>query len=365
MRGLGRACDGGRDPVASAFVEYAEVIDRIKQGRVAPVYLLCGPQSFMIEAVVGALREAVEADKHGTFACETFHGDEDHGSRIAAAAREIPMLVARRLIVVREAQALAACAESVEAIVRYLKQPSPTTILVLCAPTFDARTRLARTVAETGVVLRAERVAFQELPPFVRHHGRALGVEVAPDAVSALIEACGDDLAAIHDGLSKLALYVEPGRAATAEDVRAVVAPSRQHSVFELVDAVGARDPVRAFELVQRLVDQGEEPLKVLGLFARQIRQLIDLKAGRRDSPRVAALREFARDKAQAQADRFSMRDLVRALEALHRADLALKSKAFGRDSEGPRALEALVLEMAGAAGGGAARTGQSAGPED
>ncbi|NMC68523.1 MAG: DNA polymerase III subunit delta [Myxococcales bacterium] len=342
-------------------MEYAEVVDRIKQGRIAPVYLLYGPQSFMIEAVVGALREAVEAHRHGTFACETFHGDEDHGSRIAAAAREIPMLVPRRLIVVREAQALAARAESVEALVQYLEQPSATTILALCAPTFDARTRLARKAAEVGIVLRAEKVAFRELPPFVRHHGRALGVDLPPDAVSALLDACGDDLAALHDGISKLALYVEEGRPATVEDVQAVVAPSRQHSVFELVDAIGARDTARAFELVQRLVDQGEAPLKALGLFARQIRQLIDLKAGRRDSPRLAGLRDFVRDKVQAQADRFSMRDLVRALEALHRADLALKSKAFGRDTEGPRALEALVLEMAGTPAGRTARAGRPA----
>jgi DNA polymerase III delta subunit len=203
--------------------------------------------------------------------------------------------------------------------------------------------------------LRAEKVAFRELAPFVRHHGRALGVELPPDAVAALLDACGDDLSALHDGISKLALYVEPGRPATVEDVQAVVAPSRQHSVFELIDAIGARDTARAFELVQRLADQGEAPLKVLGLFGRQIRQLIDLKAGRHDSPRLAGLRDFAREKVQAQADRFSMRDLVRALEALHRTDLALKSKAFGRDTEGPRALEALVLEIAGTPAGRAA----------
>jgi DNA polymerase-3 subunit delta len=333
-------------------VEYAEVVDRIKQGRVAPAYLLCGPQSFMIEAVVAALRDAVEAGKHGTFASETFHGDEDNGSRIAAAAREIPMLVPRRLLVVREAQGLAGRPESVDALVAYLEQPSPTTILALTAAAFDARTRLARKIAEVGVVLRAEKVAPRELAPFVRNHGRALGVELAGDAVAALLDACGDDLTAIHDGVSKLALYVEEGRPATTADVQAVVAPSRQHSVFELVDAIGARDTARAFELVQRLSDQGEAPLKVLGLFGRQIRQLIDVKSDRVDSPRLAGLPPFVRDKIKAQGERFSLRDLVRALEALHRTDLALKSSK----REGERVLEALVLEIAGAPTGRATR---------
>lgn len=341
-------------------VDYMDIVDQIRQGRVAPVYLLYGPQSFMTEAVVQALREAVSADRYGTFACETFYGDEEHGTRIAVAAREIPMLVPRRLVIVRHTEALADQAGSIEALTAYVERPSASTILALCASTFNAQSRLARKVAEVGVVLRAEKVDSRELPRFLRHHGRSLGVDLSADAVSALLDACSDDLAALHDGISKLALYVEPGRAATAEDVWAVVAPSRQRSVFELIDAIGARKTARAFELIQRLDDQGEIPLRVLALVARQIRLLIDVKSGRHDSPRLANLPEFVRHKIQAQADRFSMRDLVRALGAVHRADLALKSKAFGREKEGPRVLEALVLEIAGSPTAYPTRTGRS-----
>jgi DNA polymerase-3 subunit delta len=331
-------------------MEYAEVVEQIRKGKVAPVYLLYGPQSFMIEAILSGLRDAVEADKHGTFAWETFHGDEDNGSKIAAAAREIPMLVPRRLIVVRNAQALAGRDEDVDALVAYLEKPSPTTILALSAPVFDARTRLARKVAEVGVLLRAEKVQPRDLHPFVRLHGRALGVDISGDAAAALVDACGDDLSALHDGISKLALCVEQGRVASVEDVQAVVAPSRQHAVFELLDAIGGRDTPRAFELVARLTDQGEEPLKVLALLARQVRQLTDIKVGREDSPRLAGLHPFVRRKLEDQAARFALRDLVRAVEGLHRADLALK----GSKREGERVLEGLVLEIAGSGGEGA-----------
>ena len=331
-------------------MEYADVVEQIRKGRIAPVYLLYGPQSFMIEAVLAGLRDAVEADKHGTFACETFHGDEDNGAKVAAAAREIPMLVPRRLLVVRDAQAFAGREADVDVLVAYLDKPSPTTILALTAPTFDARTRLARKVAEVGVLLRAEKVQARDLHPFVRNHGRALGVDLSADAAAALIDACGDDLAAIHDGVSKLALYVEKGRTASPADVREVVAPSRQHTVFELLDAIGRRDTPRAFELVARLADEERVPLKVLSLLARQVRQLIDIKTDRTDSPRLAGLPPFVREKIEAQAARFALRDLVRAVEAIHRTDLALK----GSKREGERVLEALVLEIAGAGTEGA-----------
>jgi DNA polymerase-3 subunit delta len=328
-------------------MEYAEVVERIRAGKIAPAYLLFGPQSFMIEAILAGLRAAVEADKHGTFAWETFHGDEDNGPKIAAAAREIPMLVPRRLLVVREAQHLASRDEDIDALVAYLDKPSETTILAMTAPSFDARTRLARKVAEVGVLLKADKVMPRELFPFVRHHGRALGVALSEDAATALLDACGDDLAALHDGLSKLALYVEQGRDATAQDVQAVVAPSRQHTVFELLDAIGARDTPKAFELVARMTEADEAPLKVLSMLARQVRQLIDIKTGRKDSPRLAGLHPFVRGKIEDQAERFTIRDLVRAVEAIHRTDLALK----GSKREGERVLEALVVEIAGTAG--------------
>ncbi|MBI5500935.1 MAG: DNA polymerase III subunit delta [Deltaproteobacteria bacterium] len=325
-------------------MEYADVVGRIRAGEIAPVYLLFGPQTFMIEAVLEGLRAAVGVEKHGSFACETFHGDEDNGTKIAAAAREIPMLVPRRLLVVRDAQHLAARDEDIDVLVAYLDRPSPTTVLAFTAAAFDARTRLARKVAEVGVLLKAEKVYARDLPSFVHNHARALGAALAEDAAAALLDACGDDLAALHDGISKLALYVERGQPATVEDVQAVVAPSRQHAVFELIDAIGARDAPQAFELVARMAEQGEAPLKVLSLVARQIRQLIDIRTGRRDSPRLLGLHPFVRGKLEDQAKRFGLRDLVRGVAALHHADLALK----GSKREGERVLESLVLEIAG-----------------
>ena len=325
-------------------MEYADVVKRIQAGQIAPVYLLFGTQTFMIEAVLDGLRAAVEVDKHGSFAFETFHGDEDNGTKIAATAREIPMLVPRRLLVVRDAQHLAAREEEIDALVTYLDRPSPTTVLAFTAPAFDARTRLARKVAEVGVLLKADKVNARDLGSFVHHHARALGASLAEDAAAALLDACGDDLAALHDGISKLALYVERGHPVTVEDVQAVVAPSRQHAVFELIDAVGARDTPKAFELVARMTEQGEAPLKVLSLFARQLRQLIDIRTGRRDSPRLLGLPPFIRGKLEDQAERFAMRDLVRGVAAIHHADLALK----GSKREGERVLEGLVIEIAG-----------------
>jgi DNA polymerase-3 subunit delta len=332
-------------------MRYEEVVEAIEAGKPAAAYLLHGPQTFLVESVVQALRRAVEADRHGMFASETFYADEDSGSRIAAAAREIPMLVPRRLCLVRNAEHLLKREDDWGPVAAYLDSPSPTTVLALTAEAFDGRTRLAKRFGEAGVVLKADKVDARELRGFVARQAGAAGARLSAGALDALLQACGDDLAAIHDGVSKLALYVDPDREVTVRDVEEVVPPSRQFSIFELVDAVGSRDTARAFDLITRLADQGEPPLRILAMVARQIRQLVDVKTGRDDSPRLSGLHPFVRSKLSGQAARFSQKDLVRAVTALRSADRTIKSSK----REGERILEALVLEIGGDVPGGEA----------
>ncbi len=323
-------------------MQHAALASAIRKGEVKPAYLLCDARPFVIDAVLDALREVVGAGGAGGLACETLYGTETTGEKVRAAAREVPMLAPRRLMIVREAAALAKRNEDVESLLAYLDRPSPTTVLALVAAEFDLRTKLAKRIEQVGAVLRPEKVNAGGALRFAREHGRALGIDVSTDAAAALVDLAGDDLGAIHDALSKLALSARPGLPVDAQDVNDLVAPSRRHSVFELVDAFAGRDVGAALALVAGLVEHGEAPLKVLGLLARQIRLLIYAKSDP-EHPRVAALQPFVRRKVQQQASRFTMRALVGAVEAVQRADIALKSSA----REDTLVLEQLVLEVA------------------
>lgn len=325
---------------------YAAMVAAIRKGDIRPAYLLCGAQPFMIDAVIGALRAAVDADRHGGFACETFHGSETTGEKVRSAAREVPMLVPRRLVVVRELDALVKRSADLDALLAYLDRPSPTTILAMTAEAFDLRTRLARRVEEIGAVLRVEKVTSANLSRFVVQHAGALGGSISAGGAAALAELVGDDLAVVHDSLCKLVLYVGEGRTIEAADVAAVIAPSRQHGVFELVDAFARRDAGAALALCTSLLEQGEAPLRLLALLARQIRLIAYAKTDA-DHPRLASLHPFVRRKTTEQADRFTLRGLVRAVAAVHEADVALKSSR--RKPE--RIFEWLVIEVARAGG--------------
>ena len=94
-------------------------------------------------------------------------------------------------------------------------------------------------------------------------------------AAGRLSELIGADLWALSGELDKLAQYAQ-GRAITAADVELLTTAAREEDVFALVDeAVAGRTPA-ALVLLRRMLDRGTDtPIRLQGLIARQLRNLV------------------------------------------------------------------------------------------
>ena len=156
--------------------------------------------------------------------------------------------------------------------------------------------------------------------------------------------------------LEKLLLYT-PGRGRiTLGDVETMVLAAKQRSLYELTDAISARDRVRALALLQGLLnssDAGEDAaIGHLYMLARTFRQmLVILEKNVRDSRAIwqalwqgFRMPPFAADDLIRQARRYkSRRELTRALRLVARADLELRSSPPDKRL----VLERLVYELA------------------
>jgi DNA polymerase III subunit delta len=76
--------------------------------------------------------------------------------------------------------------------------------------------------------------------------------------------------------------------AITKELIEDLVEPTPQFTVFELLDAVMARNPKRAREVLFNL-QAGEDPYKLFGLLANQVHILAMLVAGKGKTPQEVA----------------------------------------------------------------------------
>lgn len=342
----------------------------LKNG-LAPVYVLYSEHPILIERAVAAIRDAAVPPAARGFNYDIVEG-KPSGARIAALAQTLPMLATHRLVLVRDLSLLPT--DDSEALLSYFAKPNPSTVVVALTAKLDKRLKIFATASKNGWlhVLEAPRSAI----PWVQHEAAQRGIEMSSAAVTRLVDAVGKDLSRLAMAVEQLGLFVAGQgvvRAVVPDDVDELIAETRERSVFELTDAIGAADRVRALAAVASLCDRRESAVGVVVMLARYIRQLTLVHVLRRQgAPRgtwgsTIGVPPFVVDKLIAQAGNFSTPELAQMTEELSIADRALKGditldsrnhaftgpqlKTLGRELAERVILEKLVAGMIGLAG--------------
>ena len=245
--------------------------------------------------------------------------------------------------------------------------------LVIAASEVDARNPLVKLARDRGELLErkvADSFRRLDLREAAAEILEPLGKRLGAGAVDELKERIGGNMRLLQSELEKLAAYAS-GSTISAEDVRLLVAKTREDEFFEAAEVLQSRDLRAGLAWLNDALEQGKHPLLLLGALAAGVRNLIDgHERMRRLGPNVSRMssREFektvfpkieqeAREsgrrvphpyaayKAAQAAGRYSRAELIGALVACADADVSLKSSGSGQ-----LVLESLLLRFLGAA---------------
>ncbi|MCC6749411.1 MAG: DNA polymerase III subunit delta [Deltaproteobacteria bacterium] len=318
----------------------AELLDEIAAGKLAPVYFVCG-EAYPRDQVVSALRNAVLGGKESAFNFDGLDAKAAGPVGILSAARTLPMFGTRRLVLVRDADELAA--EALNQLLPYVKDPNPSTCLVFVAEKADLRLKFFSAVKEHGVLVRFEPLKDRQAPAWLQSEARRQKLKLEPGAAERIAEAVGTDMAQLASALERLSLYVGDGKPIAASDAEELLAQTRQRSIFELTNAVGRGQRREALLVLRQMLLAREPAVRVVAMLARHLRQLWQARelARARSTPQEIASRVgmhpfFVAD-LLAQAERFDGATLERTHRALYEADRTLKSSPLA---------DALVLDQ-------------------
>jgi DNA polymerase-3 subunit delta len=332
--------------VGSALDRSLEDLIRTKEH--APVYCLYGEDDYRREETLERLLDALLPEGTRDLNLDQVRPGERVSGSILGSAKTLPFLGPRRVVLIRGAEALSKPEE--EEVLGYLADPSPTTALVLDAKRLDQRKRLAGILQQSGIVVRFERLGAGSMRDSLLAAAQARGKQLSPEAATLLVALAGDDLRQAVSGVEKATLFVGERQEITPQDIEALVGETRARSIFQLTDAVGARNLGDALRCLIRVLEGGEEPLAILGMLARQIRLLVRAKAL---CEQAAPLGEMARTLAlpprvvealAEQSASLTWQRLAGAFRALSRADLAIKTGRAGA----PAVLHQLVWDLCG-----------------
>jgi len=301
-----------------------ELLSDVKAGRLDPIYVLHSEHPILIERTISGIRDQVVPPAARGFNYDVVEGKAS-ASRIISLAQTLPMMAASRMVFVRDLAGMPA--DDTEAMLAYLAKPNPSTVIVALASKIDKRMKLYAQLSKKGWlhVLEAPR----QVAPWVRAEAQARGVKFDGNAINRLVDV-GGDLSRLALAVEQLGLYAGD-RPVTSDDVDDLIADTRERSVFELTDAIGAADRGRALLAVASLCDQRESAVGVVVMLARHIRQLSVLHTLRQTNvPRpqwaqAIGVPPFVVDKLTAQARSYSPEALALATQRLATVDRALK----------------------------------------
>ncbi len=258
----------------------------------APVVLVLGDVGLLVERAVGEIERAV-LPRVGipAFNVGTWRADDADPMAALRAARTLPMMADRRLVIVRGVE-LAGDAW-LEAACEYAKEPSESTVLVIAGSGFpkvkkggsDHGARLRNAVKKAGKLITFKSED-QRPSAFAMEHARRIGKQLGAREAELLVEVCGPDLSNLASEVEKLALYLGDRAEIHAGDIDEVCSLLAEQVVWELTSGIAARDPDRALAALHRLTSQDDssgQVRRLLGMIAWQTRQIIEVAAALRE----------------------------------------------------------------------------------
>jgi DNA polymerase III subunit delta len=321
----------------------------LKSKQLSPLYLLFGPESYLRDRAARAISDAALADAALREFNETSYSLASVDVQQAiAAAEQLPMMAQRRVVRVADFSRLREADE--EALMRYLARPVESSVVIFIADELDKRRRLSKQLLEACLSVEFAPLDDRELAVWARARLKELKVETDERTLHQIIALAGPSVRMLSNELDKLATSALSTGFITMEMVDSLVGRSRELSNFELTDHLITRNRQRALQTLARLLDDGAEPLMLIGLIASNYhrlalaKELMSRGAPNQEVFRLVAMPYSKREEFLATARRSDASSLARSLKRIAEADLAIKtSQATPRLQ-----LELLVCELSG-----------------
>jgi DNA polymerase-3 subunit delta len=356
-----------------SFAATDRFVAEVKAGRVRPGYVLAGDEIYLYERCRRVVIDSLIDPSLREFSLSDLDLAETSIFHVLDLARTPSLMAPFQIIFVKNLKNLytrGAKKEEFAALKDYFRSPNPQAVLIFVADHLripaDLRRmdlqdkerfeRIRETLGDDCGVVELARVDEADAVRWLLATAESREMKFDPDAARELADALGADMMLIASELEKLMLYAFDRKRITLGDVETMVLAAKQRSLYELTDAISARDKPRALALLHGLLnasDGGEDSaIGHLYMLARTFRQMIViLEKNVRDSRAIwqalwqgFRMPPFAAEDLIRQARRYSSRrELTQKLRLIANADLELRSSPPDKRL----VLERLVMQLA------------------
>jgi DNA polymerase-3 subunit delta len=222
--------------------------------------------------------------------------------------------------------------QDAQTLIDYAQSPIPEACVVITADKVDRKRKLFKTLTGLKTAVACEAPKENELASWLRKRAGETGYSLSPDAARFLVNRVGARPGILAKELEKTLLYAGKNESVSEKDVSEVVGESKLENVFALTDALKTKNPEKALRLLNNQIDHGEEPIKILGTIAWQLRMIWQVKHYQQKNlpsgqiAKAMGANPYIVEKALQHTRRFSTQQLRSGYLELVNADRSLKS---------------------------------------
>ena len=243
--------------------EVLKIVNDINSGNIKPIYFLMGEEPYYIDKLSDYIEQNVLAEEEKGFNQTVLYGRDVTIEDIIATAKRYPMMAERQVVIVKEAQDLTRTIDKLES---YVENPMLSTVLVFCYKykTLDKRKKMTKLIDKVGVVYESKKLYDNQVGDWIKRVLSGKNYSIEPKANAMLVEFLGTDLSKINNELEKLQIILPKGSTITPKHIEENIGFSKDFNNFELLNALGSRNQLKAFQIVQYFSDnQKANPLVV------------------------------------------------------------------------------------------------------
>ena len=327
----------------------------LKSKTPGPLYIFYGEEDYLRDYYLGQLKKLCVPAGLESFNVHRLSGRSLDLQALSDAVDALPMMSPRTFVQVDDYDLFKAPEKQRTAMTELLSDLPDYCTLVFLYDTIsyksDARMKkLAGVLREKGREVCFARQDQHDLTDWIIRRFRALDRDISAGDAQYLIFLCGDLMNGLIGEISKIGAYAKERRV-TRADIDAVSIPVLDAQVFAMTDALAKKNYDRTLSVLNDLLLLKQEPIMLLAVLGRQMRQLYSARVGLesgKDSRwlmKLWSMRSlYPADKLMEAARRHDLAWCRRAMARCAQTDLAMKSAA-GADARDR--LVSLVLELA------------------
>jgi len=247
------------------------------------IFVFYGNDSYIIKSKTNQLIKKYDIDE---FNIAYYDIEEAEIEEAINDASTMPFMAEKKAVIIKNCYLLTSTkptkefAQNIDAVLRYINQPSSDTVLIIQVPypTLDERKALTKAIKRVAKVEQCEPMDEMDASSWIRRQLGKKNIKIDKDALDEFLKRIEGKTEVLVSEMTKLLLYAEDQDNINLKMIETIITKNVEDNVYEITNQLLVRNQEKALEIYRDLVMHSEDPLRILGILVNKYREIFHVK---------------------------------------------------------------------------------------